>query len=135
MYAWSPPSASIPLPRNTAMYLSVRSSSVAARGRRVAEKHGGSATFAGQEKHNDLEKAIAAATRAAGTPVSTLSRECQPFSLDERAALGASTLQFLEQLSIRISLPCGRTAAPALLDSFRAISYSIWSVQARAVFV
>jgi hypothetical protein len=56
-----------PVPRNTAMDVTIRSSRVAARRRHAAEKPGGSATFAEQEKRNDLAKAIAAAAAAAGT--------------------------------------------------------------------
>jgi hypothetical protein len=43
------PSTSSPLPRNTAMDVTIRSSRVAARRRHAAEKPGGSATFAEKE--------------------------------------------------------------------------------------
>jgi hypothetical protein len=61
------PSPSDPVPRNTVMDVTIRSSRVAARRRHAAEKPGGSATFAEQEKRNDLAKAIVAAVAAAGT--------------------------------------------------------------------
>jgi hypothetical protein len=54
------PSPSDAVPRNTAMDVTIRSSRVAARRRHPAEKPGGSATLAAQEKRNDLAKAIAA---------------------------------------------------------------------------
>jgi hypothetical protein len=68
-----------PVPRNTAM-VTIRSSRVAARRRHAAEKPGGSATFAEQEKRNDLAKSIAAAAAAAGTPVPTFLWEFHPLS-------------------------------------------------------
>jgi hypothetical protein len=48
------PSPSDPVPRNTVMDVTTRSSRVAARRRHAAEKPGGSASFAEQEKRNDL---------------------------------------------------------------------------------
>jgi hypothetical protein len=82
------------------MDVTARYSRVAARGRHVAEKPGGSGTFAEQEKHNDPAKSIAAATAAAGIPVPILSWGFQPLSFDQNAVPGASTLEFLETLSI-----------------------------------
>jgi hypothetical protein len=61
------PSPSDPVPRITVMDVTIRSSRVAARRRHAAEKPGGSATFAEQEKRNGLAKAIVAAAAAAGT--------------------------------------------------------------------
>jgi hypothetical protein len=92
------------VPRNTAMYVTSRSLCVAARRRHAAEMPGGSATFAELEKLNDLAKAIAAAAAAAGTPVPTLSWEFQPLSFDQYGVPGESTLEFLENLSIRIAM-------------------------------
>jgi hypothetical protein len=75
---WEAPSLSDPVPRNTAMDVTIRSSRVAARRRLAAEKPGGSGTF------DDLARAIAA---AAGTPVPTLSWEFQPLSFDQYVPL------------------------------------------------
>jgi hypothetical protein len=127
------PSPSNPVPRNTAIDVTVRSSRVAARRRHAAEKPGGSATFAEQEKRNDLKKAIAAASAAAATQVPTLSWDFQPLSFDQYAAPGANTLEFLEKLSIRIAERAYCSPGAALRRLFRAISYSIWSDQALAV--
>jgi hypothetical protein len=66
------PNPSAPVPRNTAMGVTIRSSRVAARRRHAAEKPGGSATFSEQEKRNDLVKAIAAAAAAAQAPLSRI---------------------------------------------------------------
>jgi hypothetical protein len=52
------PSPSDPVPRNTAMDVTIRSSRVAARRGHAAEKPGGSATPAEQEKRNDLAKPL-----------------------------------------------------------------------------
>jgi hypothetical protein len=65
------PSPSNPVLRNTARDDSIRSSRVAARRRLAAEKPGGLAILAVQEKRNDLAKAIAATAAAEGTPVPT----------------------------------------------------------------
>jgi hypothetical protein len=70
------------VPHNTATDVTIRCSRVAARRRHAAEKPGGSATFAEQEKRIDLAKAIAAAAAATGTPVPTLSWDFQPLSFD-----------------------------------------------------
>jgi hypothetical protein len=85
------PSPSNPVPRNTAIDVTVRVSRVAARRRHAAEKPGGSATFAEQEKRNDLKKAIATAAAAVATQVPTLSWDFQPLSFDQYAAPGANT--------------------------------------------
>jgi hypothetical protein len=122
-----------PVPRNTAMDVTIRSSRVAARRRHAAEKPGGSATFAEQEKRNDLAKSIAAAAAAAGTPVPTLSCEFHPLSFDLYGAPGESTLEFLEKVSIRIAMRAYCSPGTALCRLFRVISYSIWSDQALAV--
>jgi hypothetical protein len=67
------PYPSAPVPRNTAIDVTIRSSRVAARRRHTAEKPGESATFAEREKHDDLEKAIAAAAAAAAqSPLSRI---------------------------------------------------------------
>jgi hypothetical protein len=76
------PSPSNPVPRNTAMDVTIRSSRVAASLRHAAEKPGGSAPFAEQEKRNDLAKTMAAAAAAAGTPVPSFSWDFQPLSFD-----------------------------------------------------
>jgi hypothetical protein len=77
------PSHLEPVPRNTAMVISIRSSRVAARRRHAAEKLGGSATFSEKEKRNDLAKAIAAAAAAAGNPFPALAWDFQPLSFDQ----------------------------------------------------
>jgi hypothetical protein len=127
------PSLSNPVPRNTAIDVTLRSSRIAARRRHAAEKPGGSAPFAEQEKRNDLRKAIAAASAAAATQVPTLSWDFQPLSFDQYAAPGASTLEFLEKLSIRIAERAYCSPGASLRRLFRAISYSIWSDQALAI--
>jgi hypothetical protein len=100
------------------MDVTIRTSRVVARRRHAAEKPRGSATFAEQEKRNDLAKAIAAAPAAAGTPVPNLSWDFQPLNFDQHGAPGESTLGFLEKLPIES--PCARTGAPVLhyADSF-----------------
>jgi hypothetical protein len=55
------------------MDVTIRSARVADLRRHAAEMSVGSATFAEQEKRNDLAKAIAAAAAAASAPVLTLS--------------------------------------------------------------
>jgi hypothetical protein len=109
------------------MDVTIRSSRVAARRRHAAEKPGVSATFAKREKRNNLAKAIAAASAVAGTRVPTLSWEFQPLSLDQYAAPGESTLEFLEKLSIRIAMRAYCSRGAAIRRLFRVISYSIWS--------
>jgi hypothetical protein len=79
------PSPSDRVPRND---VTIRSPCVAARRGHAAEKPGGSATFADQEKRNHLAKAIAAAATAAGTLVPTLSWDLQPLSFDQNGAPG-----------------------------------------------
>jgi hypothetical protein len=74
------PFPSNPVPCNTAMDVSIRSSRVAARRRHAAETPGGSGKIAEQEKRNDLANAIAAAAAAAGTPIPSLSWEFQLLS-------------------------------------------------------
>jgi hypothetical protein len=64
------------------MDVTIRSSRVAASLRHAAEKPGGSAPFAEQEKRNDLAKTMAAAAAAAGTPVPSFSWDFQPLSFD-----------------------------------------------------
>jgi hypothetical protein len=54
------------------MDVTIRSSRDAALRRHAAEKPGGSAKFAEQEKRNDLAKAIAAAAAAAQSPLSRI---------------------------------------------------------------
>jgi hypothetical protein len=72
------PSPSYPVPRNTAMDVTIQSSRIAARWRHATEKPGASAPFAEQEKRNDLAKAIAAVAAAAVTPVrSYLGHSCR----------------------------------------------------------
>jgi hypothetical protein len=114
------------------MDVTIRSSRVAAR-LRAAEKHRGSATFAEQEKCNDLAKALAAAAAAAGTPVPTLLGDFQPFSFDQHGAPGESTLEILEKLYIHIAEPAYCSPGPPLRRLFRVISDSIWSDQVLAV--
>jgi hypothetical protein len=126
-------SPSDPVPRNTAIDVTIRYSCVAARRRHAAEKPGGSATFAEQEKRNDFSKAIADAATVAVTPVPTVSWEFQPLSFDQYGAPGESTLEFLEKLSIRIAMRSYCSPGAALRRLFRAIRYSIWSDQALAV--
>jgi hypothetical protein len=87
------PSPSNPVPRNTAMDVTIPSSSVAAHRRHAVEKPRGSATFAGQERCNDLAKAIAAAAAVTGTPVPTLSWDFQPLGFDQYAAPEARTFE------------------------------------------
>jgi hypothetical protein len=82
------PSPSNPVPHNTAMDVTIRSSRVAARRRHEAEKPGGSATVAEQEKRNDLAKVIADAAAVADTPAPTLSWDFLPLSLDQYDAPG-----------------------------------------------
>jgi hypothetical protein len=106
------------VPRNTTMDVTIRSSRVAARRRHAAEKPGGSATFAEQETRNDHAKAIAAAATAAGTPVPTLSWDFQPLSFDQYGAPGESTLEFLENLSIRIAMRAYCSSGAALSRLF-----------------
>jgi hypothetical protein len=74
------PSPSDPVPRNTAMDVTIRSSRVAARRRHAAEKPGGSGNF------DDLARAIAAVA-GTPTPVPTLSWELQPLSFDQYVPL------------------------------------------------
>jgi hypothetical protein len=88
------PSPSNHVPPNTAMDVTILSSRVAARRQHAAAKHGGSATFA-QEQRNVLAKALAAAAdaaAAAGPPVSTFSWDFQLLNFDQHAAPGASTV-------------------------------------------
>jgi hypothetical protein len=108
------------------MDVTIRSSRAAARRRHAAEKSAGSATFAGQEKHNDLAKAIAAAAAAAATPAPILSWDFQPLSSDKYGAPGESTLEFLGNLSIRIDVRAYCSPGAALRRLFRVISYSLW---------
>jgi hypothetical protein len=63
------PSTSNPVPRNTAMDVTIRSSCVAARRPHAAEKPEESATYVEQEKRNGLAKIIVAAAAAAGIPL------------------------------------------------------------------
>jgi hypothetical protein len=86
------PYPSAPVPRNTSMDVTIRSSRVAARWRPAAEKHGGSATFAEQEKRNDLSKAIAAAAAAAHSPLSRIYHGNSSHCFDQYGAPGESTL-------------------------------------------
>jgi hypothetical protein len=116
------PSPSDPVPRNTAMDVTIRPSRVAARRRHAAERPGGSARFAEHEKRKNFAKAIAAAAAAAGTPVPTLSWDFQPLSFDQYGAPGESTLEFLEKLSIRIPVRADCSPGAALRRRFRAVS-------------
>jgi hypothetical protein len=106
------------------MDVTIQSSRVAARRRHVAERPGGSATFAEQEKRNDPAKAIAAAAAAAGTRAPTLSWEFQPLSFDQSGAPGESTVEFLEKLSIRIAMRVYCSPGAVLRRLFRVISYT-----------
>jgi hypothetical protein len=127
------PSHSDHAPHKTAREVTIRNSRVAARRRHAAEKPGGSATFAEQEKRNDLANAITAAAAAAGIPVPTLSWNFQLFSVDHLIAPRESTCEFLEKLSIRIAMRAYCSPSAALRLLLQVISYSTWSDQALAV--
>jgi hypothetical protein len=106
---------------------------VVARRRHAAEAPEGSATFSEQGKRNDLAKALAAATAAAGIPAPPLLWDVQPLSFDQYDAPRESTLDFLEKLSLRIAMRVYCSPGATLRRLFRVISYGIWSDQAVAV--
>jgi hypothetical protein len=86
---------------------------VSTRRRHAAEKPGGSATFAEQEKRKDLAKTTEAAAATAGTPVPTLSCDFQQLSFVQSSALAESTLEVLEKFLSES--PYARTAAQVRL--------------------
>jgi hypothetical protein len=90
----------------------IRSLSVAARRRHAAEKPGGTATFAGQEKRSDLAKAIAGAAAVAGTNI------IMGLTAVEPCPVSCAWSTFLEKWLSELS--SARTAVLVLLyaDSF-----------------
>jgi hypothetical protein len=127
------PSPSNPVPHNTAMDVTIRSSRVAPLRRHAAEKPRGTAPFAEREKRNDLAKAFASSAAAAGTAVPTLSVQVPPLSFDQYGAPGESTLEFLEKLSIRMAMRAYCSPGAVLRRLILVISFRIRSVRTPAV--